>query len=68
MTRTREENAADEAQEAAVRESTDDRLVNLLWDYLKRDPEHKDRRQTGFGTKTKMGLTASIRRILQEGE
>ena len=35
-------------------------LIDLLWDYLKKDPEHKDRRQTGFGTKTKIGLVASI--------
>ncbi len=42
----------------------DGRLVELLWDYLKRDPEHKDRRQTGYGTKTKLGLVASIRSIL----
>ena len=41
-------------------------LVDLLWDYLKKDPEHKDRRQTGFGTKTKIGLVASIERIINE--
>jgi hypothetical protein len=41
-------------------------LIDLLWDYLKKDPEHKDRRQTGFGTKTKIGLVASINRIIAE--
>jgi hypothetical protein len=35
-------------------------VVDLLWDYLKRDPEHKDRRQTSYGTKTKAGLARSI--------
>jgi hypothetical protein len=35
-------------------------LVDLLWDYLKKDPEHKDRRQTAYGTKTKAGLARSI--------
>ncbi len=38
-------------------------IVELLWDYLKKDPEHKDRRQTGWGTKTKVGLCACIERI-----
>lgn len=41
-------------------------LVDLLWDYLKKDPEHKDRRWTGFGTKTKVGLVASIDNINKE--
>jgi hypothetical protein len=39
------------------------RVVELLWDSLKRDPEHKDRRQTGWGTKTKVGLVACLDRI-----
>lgn len=41
-------------------------IALLLWDYLKKDPEHKDRRQTSFGTKTKQGLFASIKRIIAE--
>lgn len=47
-----------------TKESTikENELIPLLWDYLKRDPEHKDRRQTGWGTKTKQGLVASIER------
>lgn len=44
-----------EAQKAA--------LVNLLWEYMKRDPEHKDRVRTAWGTKTKEGLCACIERI-----
>lgn len=38
-------------------------IVDLLWDSLKRDPEHKDRRQTGWGTKTQQGLIACLDRI-----
>ncbi len=38
-------------------------ILGLLWDSLKRDPEHKDRRQTGWGTKTQLGLVACIERI-----
>ncbi len=41
-------------------------IVELLWDYLKKDPEHKDRRQTGWGTKTKQGLYNCINRIVME--
>jgi hypothetical protein len=41
-------------------------IVTLLWDSLKRDPEHKDRRVTGWGTKTKVGLIASCRAALIE--
>lgn len=40
-----------------------DMVVDLLWYSLKRDGEHKDRRQTGWGTKTKTGLIACIERI-----
>jgi hypothetical protein len=38
-------------------------ILDLLWDSLKRDPEHKDRRQTGWGTKTRVGLIACIDRL-----
>lgn len=41
-------------------------VVDLLWGALKRDSEHKDRRQTGWGTKTQEGLAACIRRINRE--
>ena len=40
-----------------------DAAVALLWDSLRRDPEHKDRRQTAWGTKTKEGLAACLARI-----
>jgi hypothetical protein len=41
-------------------------FVELLWDLLKGDPEHKDRVKTGWGTKTKVGLIACIERIIEE--
>lgn len=40
-----------------------DAIIALLWESLKRDSEHKDRRQTGWGTKTKQGLIACVERI-----
>ncbi len=45
---------------------TEQELVNLLWDSLKRDPENKDRRKTGYGTKTKVGLVNTIAWILDK--
>ena len=45
-----------EAQEKAI--------LDLLWDNMKRDPEHLDRVRTGWGTKTKQGLVACIQRIV----
>ena len=41
-------------------------VIDLLWDSLKKDPEFKDRRQTGWGTKTKVGLIACITRIASD--
>ena len=42
-------------------------LTELLWDYLKRDPDNKDRRRTGWGTKTKLGLARSVQAALALG-
>ena len=42
----------------------DQKIVDLLWDYLKKDPDHKDWRMTGFGSKTKLGLVRSIRYVV----
>ena len=39
-------------------------LVTLLWNYMKRDTEHRDRVQPGWGTKTQEGLAACIERVL----
>ena len=41
--------------------------LELLWDHLPKDREHKDRRQTGWGTKTKIGLIACLERVSTEG-
>lgn len=41
-------------------------LTDLLWEYLPKDKEHEDRRQTGWGTKTKTGLRLSIARIMSD--
>ncbi len=38
-------------------------MVAPLWDFLKKDPGHKDRRQTAWGTKTKLGLALTIKRL-----
>ena len=38
-------------------------LMVLLWDHLPKDKEHKDRRRTGWGSKTQIGLIACIKRI-----
>jgi hypothetical protein len=43
-------------------------LVDLLWDYMKRDPEHKDRVKTAYGTKTQYGLARCIEAIFREYE
>lgn len=42
--------------------------LELLWDHLPKDREHKDRRQTGWGTKTKVGLIACLERIATDSE
>lgn len=44
----------------------DKAIVALVWDYLKRDPEHKDRRQTSYGTKTQYGLARCLESIYKE--
>lgn len=44
-------------------------LIDLLWNYMKRDPENPgSRRQTAWGTKTRIGLVACIRRIVEEND
>lgn len=48
-----------------TKQEQDEHLINLLWDYLAQDPDHKDRVQTAYGTKTRQGLAASIRRCLE---
>lgn len=41
-----------------------DAVAALLWDYLRRDPEHKTRRRTGAGTKTKLGLLRTLKHTI----
>ncbi len=41
-------------------------IIDLLWDYLKRDPDHKDRRKTSYGTKTKVGLVNTLAWLMDE--
>lgn len=41
-------------------------IIDLLWDCLPKEPGVKDRRHTGWGTKTKVGLIACIERIVNE--
>ncbi len=41
-------------------------LVDLVWSYMRRDSEHRDRVQTSYGTKTQLGLARSLERIFEE--
>jgi hypothetical protein len=41
-------------------------LVDLLWEYLQKSKDHPDRRVTGMGTKTKVGLVNSIAWIMDK--
>jgi hypothetical protein len=56
-------NTQDKTTKAGERTQMEREVTELLWDYLPKDPEHKDRRKTGWGTKTKIGLVACIERI-----
>ena len=38
-------------------------LIAFLWPAMRRDPEHRDRVRTAWGTKTQTGLIACIERI-----
>ncbi len=42
---------------------TDEEVTEVFWEYLDCDPDHKDRRRTAWGTKTKSVLAATIRRL-----
>ena len=42
---------------------TADEVAEVFWDFLRRDPETPDRRMTAWGTKTKLGLALTIRRL-----
>ena len=49
-----------------MNQRTEAEIMELLWESLKRVPGHPDRRQTGWGTKTKQGMIACITRIISE--
>jgi hypothetical protein len=51
-----------------ITEEQADKLITLLWGALAKDPDHQHRKQTGYGSKTKVGLVACIQRILFEGD
>ncbi len=42
---------------------TTEEVADVFWYYLKRDPDHKDRRLTSWGSKTKLGLAETIKRL-----
>ncbi len=48
--------------------ATEQNALDLLWESLKRDPDHADRKQTGYGTKTQTGLLACLRAIYHEDD
>jgi len=48
--------------------SPDQQVIELLWGYMRKDPEHKDRVQTGWGTKTQQGLVATVKRFAAEDQ
>jgi len=50
----------------ALNEAQRARIIDLVWDVMKKDKDHKDRVQTSWGAKTKAGLVACIERIINE--
>ena len=42
---------------------TTEEVADVFWYHLKRDPDHKDRRMTAWGSKTKIGLAETIKRL-----
>ncbi len=47
-----------------------EKVLDLLWDFLKVDPDHPDRRVLGLGHggKTRQGLIATLERIIERGD
>lgn len=45
---------------------THEEVAEVFWDHLKRVPGHPDRRMTAWGSKTKLGLALTIRRLGRE--
>ncbi len=42
---------------------TTDEIAAVFWDHLKKCPRDKDRRMTAWGSKTKLGLALTIKRL-----
>jgi len=42
--------------------------VSFIWDHLPKSPEHKDRRLTAWGDKTKEGLSNCLKRLVNEAQ
>jgi hypothetical protein len=55
-------------EDESMTEKQQQEIIDLLWDYMRRDKGSKDRVHTGWGTKTKQGLIASISRIVTGNE
>lgn len=51
-----------------MEEERGNQIIELLWDYMKKDRMYIDRVHTGWGTKTKVGLLNCIDRIMEEKE
>ena len=49
-------------------ETKQSELLQLLWEYMRKDREHPGRVHTGYGTKTKEGLLRSINTIMTEDD
>ena len=39
-------------------------IIDCLWHYLEKVPGHADRRQTGWGSKTRWGLILTVKRLI----
>jgi len=53
-------------EEVEADEDLSCKISDLLWYYLKKDRENKDRVQTNWGTKTQLGLAACVLRIVTD--
>lgn len=43
--------------------ATEQDIIDAFWDSLPKVPGHSDRRMTGWGSKTKIGLIATVKRL-----
>jgi hypothetical protein len=52
------------AEDEAFTEKLGEKLASVL--RLRRDPEHRDRWQTSFGSKTNQGLASTVIQLLED--